>query len=375
MLRKYLFPEVIYGENARERIALSVKNMGFEKPLVVSDSGLEKAGWVDELIYMLNLDGINSYEIFTGVEINPTEENVKNGVELFKNKGCDGLIALGGGSAIDCAKCIGICATNPGKIFDYKGVDRIIEAIPPLICLPTTSGSAADVSQFAIIRNQKKGIKYAIVSKMLLSDLSLVDPAYLSTLDQENTIFSGLDALSHSIEAMLSTGSSQLTDIYAMRSIELIKKNLPLRIKEPTNLKARNQIHFASMLAGFAFSNASLGIMHAISHSLGGYTNLNHGYINASLLIPCIRFNYERSDNFSRLAESLNTKNEIESITNSIDNILKQVDFIKYPISEIKDEKALSQIASDALNDACMLTNPKDATHKDIINIIKQSFY
>ena len=374
MLRKHLVPEVIYGEKARERISQSLRNIGFEKPLIVSDKGLEEAGWLDNITNILESDGINSYEIFTGVDVNPTEDNIKKGTDVFKKKRCDGLIALGGGSSIDCAKCIGILTTNQGEISEYTGVDKIKQAIPPLICLPTTAGSAADVSQFAIVRDKNKGVKYAIISKMLLSDLSLVDPEFLVTLDNENILLTAIDAMSHSIEAILSTGSSQLTDLYAMRSIAIIKKELPIYLKDPKYSNARIQLHLASMLAGFAFSNASLGIIHAISHSLGGHSNLNHGFLNASLLIPCLKFNYEDSLNFSKLAESLGADNDKESIINSIEKLLEKTGFKKKSLAHFNIEKDLSKIALIALEDPCILTNPRKPTKNDIKSIIRESF-
>ena len=375
MLRKYVYPEVVYGEDARSMIGQYVQNIGLRKPLVVTDEGLVEAGWLKDLIERLHDDGI-SYEVFKDVVINPTGENVTDGVRLYRDAGCDGIIALGGGSPIDCAKGIGILAKNQGSIFAYNGVDKISHPGPPLISLPTTAGSAADVSQFAIIRDTQEKVKFAIISKMLVSDVSLVDSKYLLTLDEENTIHTGIDALSHAIEALLSTGSSELTDMHAAKAIELVRDNLHLCLQHPGNLVYRDNLHFASMLAGFAFSNASLGVIHAISHGMGGYTNLSHGFVNAALLMSAVRFNYEMNDSFIRLSRSLGAKDASrDGIIDALENLLVGVGFRRQSMQGLDiDEDALERIASASLHDPCILTNPTHVTKEDIQKIIRESF-
>lgn len=373
MLRKFVYPEVVYGKNARSMLCQYLKNIGIQTPLIVTDKGLIEAGWLKDLTGMLDNCGID-YTVFSDVEINPTEENVNDGVKLFKSQGCDGIVALGGGSPIDCAKAIGIIATNHGSVFDYMGIDRIKHPSPPLISMPTTAGSAADVSQFAIIRNTGKKTKYAIISKMLVSDVSLVDINYLQTLDDNQTVYTGLDTLSHAIESLLSTGSSRLTDMHAKEAIGLVASNLKDCV-QCNNLDYRENVMYATMLAGFAFSNTSLGIIHAISHSIGGLTNEIHGMLNTCLLKPAIRFNYEKNNRFEKLAKALKVDNNIDSIIGAIDKILQSVNFREVSLNDLGIAgKDLDKIAEEALEDPCMVTNPKKASVEDIKRIIRESF-
>lgn len=374
MLRKFVYPEVVYGKGARSMLCQYLKNIGIQKPLIVTDKGLIEAGWLKDLTGILDKSG-DGYVVFSDVVINPTEKNVNDGVKVFKSKGCDGIVALGGGSPIDCGKAIGILATNPGSIFDYMGIDKIENPSPPIISMPTTAGSAADVSQFSIIRNTVKKTKYAIISKMIVSDVSLVDINYLSTLDDYQTIYTGLDTLSHAIESLLSTGSSRLTDLHSKEAIKLVTGNLKGCLNCNNNLEYREKVMYATMLAGFAFSNTSLGIIHAISHSLGGFTNHIHGFLNSCMLKPAIKLNYGKNERFEKLSEALGVNNDVDSIINSIDNILKSVNFRQVTLKDLGiNENELDKIAKDALEDPCMVTNPKKVSAEDIKNIIRESF-
>ncbi|MGM5483040.1 MAG: iron-containing alcohol dehydrogenase [Nanobdellota archaeon] len=374
MLRKYLTPEIVFGQDSRHMASQYIINIGLNKPLIVTDEGIINAGWLGELKGILSSSGI-AYQIFSDVRVNPTEKNVIDGVKTFENSCCDGIVALGGGSVIDCSKAIGIMVSNPGSIFDYKGVDKIEHPSPPLISMPTTAGSAADVSQFAIIRDSEKKVKYAIVSKMLVSDVSLVDPDYLMTLDIENTLFTGLDTLSHGIESLLSTGSSRLTRLHSKEAISVVKKFLPKCISDPQNLDYRENVLYATLVAGFAFSNASLGLLHAISHSLGGYTDEIHGLLNSCLLKEVLRFNYKNGSGFDDLAIALGTSNDIENIISQIDSLFEAVGFNPLSMAQLNlDEGTLERIAADSLNDPCMITNPLEITKQQVIAIIKKSF-
>ena len=253
-LRKFVMPEVVFGKGARKLAGQYAEKFSLKKVLLVTDKGIIENGWVEDVVKSLDELGIE-YILFTELTPNPKDFEVMLGAESFKNNRCDGIIAIGGGSPMDLAKGVGIISTNGGMIVDYKGVDMITKAIPPMIFIPTTAGTSADVSQFGIISDTKKKIKVAIVSKNIIPDVALIDYETTLTMDNYLTACTGIDAFTHAIEAYVSKASSPLTDIHAMEAINIIYNYLPLIIKEPDNLQYREKLMFASMEAGFAFSN------------------------------------------------------------------------------------------------------------------------
>lgn len=267
-LRKCVAPEFVFGVDARKMAGKYAKNLGVRKVLIVTDPGVIRAGWVDDVQKALEAENISSI-LFDDVVPNPRDTNVLAGVKLYREHKCDGIVTIGGGSPMDCAKGIGIVVANMGDVLEYEGVDKILYPLPPLICIPTTAGTAADVSQFAIINDIKRHVKIAIISKSIVPDVSLIDPETTMSMDRELTINTGLDALTHAVEAYVSNANSAITDLYSLEAISLLGKNLPRVVEQPSDMQARASVMMASLLAGLAFSNASLGVIHAIAHSLG----------------------------------------------------------------------------------------------------------
>ncbi|HEY3272344.1 MAG TPA: iron-containing alcohol dehydrogenase, partial [Methanocella sp.] len=291
-LRKFVSPEFVFGEGALRMAGQYARNFGANKVLVVSDPGVCKAGWTGKVIESLEEAGL-PHSLFSGVTPNPRAEEVMQGADVYKNEDCDVIVAVGGGSPMDCAKGIGVVSVNGKNILDYTGVDRIPLPGPPLICVPTTGGTSADISQFAIITDMRKKIKTALVSKTLVPDTSLIDPTTTLTMSPELTANTGIDAISHGIEAYVSNASSPVTDLFALNSVGLIFDNL-IHVKDkPDNMSHRGKVMLGCLEAGLAFSNASLGLAHAMSHSLGGFTDSPHGESEAILLPHVIGFNYE----------------------------------------------------------------------------------
>ena len=304
-LRKFLVPELVFGAGARHLAGRYAKNFGTKKVLLVTDNGVEKTGMVDEVREDLFTAGIG-VEIFSEVMPNPRADNVMMGAECYRDTGCSALVAIGGGSVIDCAKGIGIVSSNGQPITAFEGVDQVSIPPPPLICIPTTSGSSADVSQFAIINDPVRKIKIAIISKTLVPDVALIDPETLLTLSPKLTIYTGLDVLTHAIEAYVSNASSPLTDLHALEAIRLVAGNLTHSVQSPHDLSLRGEMMLASLHAGLAFSNASLGAVHAMAHSLGGYLDLPHGECNALLLDTVIAYNYASApDRYDDIGEAM----------------------------------------------------------------------
>ena len=380
-LRKFVAPEIIFGENARSFLTVALEQYGGKKPLFVTDAGLILNNWPDLLIKDLQKKGIEPI-VFSDVSPNPRENEVMAGWEVFKTSHCDCVIALGGGSVIDCAKGIAIIATNGGHILDYEGIDRINNPVPPMICLPTTAGSAADISQFAIINDTLRRTKIAIISKSIVPDIALVDPLLLTTMSNYLTACTAIDALVHAVEAFVSNASSTLSDIHALEAIRLVSSNIHNCIKEPKNLKYRSKIMMGSLQAGLAFSNASLGTVHAMAHSLGGFSDLPHGECNAILLRHIINFNYPVvPDRFKEIAKAMNldirgmtTKTVNEAIFNYITNLLIDLGIERELGKRGISIQDIPNLAQRGIEDPCLLTNPRKTNQNDIKRLYEEAY-
>jgi alcohol dehydrogenase class IV len=379
-LRKFVAPEFIFGANARLLVSRYVSNLGASKVLLVTDPGIIESGWVNDIEAQLASDDI-PYVIFSEITPNPKAHEVKNGIQLFKEQDCDAIVTIGGGSPMDCAKGIGILASNPGDILDYEGVDEVISPLPPLICIPTTSGSAADVSQFAIITDTARKLKIAIVSKMVVPDVALIDPLTTTTMPPDLTAHTGMDALVHAIEAYVSNASSPITDLNALKAIELTRNNLLCAIENGQNLEARENMLLACTLAGLAFSNASLGAVHAMAHSLGGFLDFPHGEANALLLEHVINFNFDSCpERYTQIATSfgidisnLASDKVKEALVSNISEFRKKAGVTDRLAQLGIKPSDLNELASKAINDACIVTNPKIPTQDDLVSIYEKA--
>ena len=222
-LRKFVIPEIIIGVDARLLIGRYISHFNAKKPMIVTAKDIKDWEWFHETIEQIR-PHVEKLFFFDDITPNPKDTEAMLGAELFLSLDCDLIIAIGGGSAIDCAKCISIVASNGGNILDYEGVDEVLMPGPPLICIPTTAGSSADVSQFAIIKDTSSDIKRAIISKKVVPDLALIDPIPLMSMDPYLTACTAMDALTHAIEAYVSNTHSALTDVHALESIDLINQ-------------------------------------------------------------------------------------------------------------------------------------------------------
>lgn len=380
-LRKFVAPEYIFGVDARLMAGNYCKKLGAKKVFLATDKGIINTSWFNELKLSLDENQVN-YFIFSDISPNPRDFEVMNGANEFKDQQCNIILAIGGGSVIDCAKGIGVISTNNKEINLYEGVDEISIPIPPLICIPTTGGSSADVSQFAIINNTKEKYKMALISKALVPDIALIDPFVLTTMDDYLTACTGMDTLSHAIEAFVSNANSSFTDLYSIEAIKLISSNLENSITNPNDIQSRGKVMLASLYAGLAFSNASLGCVHSLAHSLGGYLDLAHGECNAILLPHVVDYNYNSTiSRYNKVAELMGLN--ISGLSNTeIKNklILHLIDFKQnLDISDTLKHKGvkkdiISTLASKAINDPCNATNPKPPSKKDLEVIYSEAF-
>lgn len=379
-LRKFIAPEYVFGIGARTLAARYATNLHARKVLVVTDPGVLKAGWADDVTETLRTANI-PFEIFSDVSCNPKDHEVMRGAELFADTRCDSIIAVGGGSPIDCAKGIGIVSSNKKNILSFRGVDKIEKPIPPLICIPTTAGASADVSQFAIITDTDRMVKIAIVSKALVPDVSLIDPLTLTSMPSELTAQTGMDALVHAFEAVASNANSASTDLFGFEAIRLITESLAKAIEKPLDPEHRAKTMLGSLYAGLAFSNASLGAVHAMAHSLGGLLDLAHGECNALLLQHVVDFNYTSiPDRYEKIAEAMGLAvsglpdhEKKQRLVQAIGKLVIDLGLgIRLSKLGVRKED-LPALAEKAMKDPCMATNPRIPSHHDLIRLYEQA--
>lgn len=382
-LRKFVAPEFVFGVGSRHLLLQYIRNFGIARPLVVTDHEVRAQAWYVEMISDMKAEGVEFVE-FADITINPKDMECTGGAALYLKTNCDSVIAIGGGSVLDGAKGIGILVSNGDEIASYEGVDKVLRPIPPLICVPTTSGSAADVSQFAIITNTKERYKMAHVSKMLVPDVSLIDPYVTLTMPDKVSVDTALDALVHAIESYVSPLASFITDMHALSAIEHVVINLPLLVTDYDNMAYRTALSRASLEAGLAFSNASLGLVHAIAHSIGGYFNyLSHGELNGAFLKHVIAYNYSASDKYKRV-EEIFAQHYPEYVGQKLPEIVREftqriTSALGEPLEVYDKGKSVTdtdirRIAEVALNDPCVLTNPREPELDEVVEILEKVF-
>ena len=375
-LRKFVIPEIIIGVDARLLIGRYISHFNAKKPMIVTAKDIKDWEWFHETIEQIR-PHVEKLFFFDETTPNPKDTEAMLGAELFLSLDCDLIIAIGGGSAIDCAKCISIVASNGGNILDYEGVDEVLMPGPPLICIPTTAGSSADVSQFAIIKDTSSDIKRAIISKKVVPDLALIDPIPLMSMDPYLTACTAMDALTHAIEAYVSNTHSALTDVHALESIDLINQAIESSITPTRTVEIMFQLMLGSLQAGLAFSNASLGAVHAMSHSMGGLLDLPHGECNSILLEHIIRINFDTvPERYRDIAKQLGLS--VDNVSNFlllemiIDRIASIRSSLNIPAS-IKvaglSEQTVDYLVENALNDPCMVTNPRILAKEEVRSI------
>ncbi len=379
-LRKVVVPEFVFGRGARFLAGRYAANFGGCRALIVTDPGVIAAGWVADVRRSVEEAGL-AVEEFSSVSPNPRSDEVMLGVEIYRSRRCDVIIAVGGGSPIDCAKGIGVVSTNQGHILSFEGIDKVGRPGAPLVCVPTTAGTSADVSQFAIITDRTHRRKLAIISKTVVPDVSLIDPETTTSMDVYLTICTGLDALVHAVEAFVSLAHSPILDLHALEAIRLIHENLPAARDRPHDLERREQIMRAALHAGIAFSNASLGAVHAMAHSLGGYLDLPHGECNALLLDHVMAFNYqaapERYDQigmaFGLDLRGMTSREKKHALCTEIHTFKQKLGVADGLVARGVSQSDLLDLARNALIDACIVTNPRPAVRRDLEVIYEEA--
>lgn len=371
----------VFGEGAVQEIGTLFGSLHASRAMIVTDKFLAQSGMAEKISGILAQSGIQSV-VFDGAEPNPTDKNVEAGVTFFHNNHCDSIVSLGGGSSHDCAKGIGLVASNGGTIHDYEGVDRASQDVVPLMAINTTAGTASEITRFCIITDTSRKVKMAIVDWRVTPKIAVNDPELMKGMPASLTAATGMDAMTHAIEAYVSTDANVLTDSAALMAVKMIYQYLPKAVANGDYMKARDKMAYAQYLAGIAFNNASLGYVHAMAHQLGGFYNLPHGVCNAILLPYVEEFNLIGNLNrFRDLAEAMGEKIDDLSTGDAAARAIQAIRTISRQVGIPSDLKQLGvkpedfgTMAENAMKDVCCLTNPRKATKEQIIEIYRRAY-
>ena len=350
-----------------------------KKVFIVTDKTLSGLGMLIGLYAELDKIGLTSYT-FDDVIPNPTAEIVRKGTELYKQEGCDCFIAVGGGSPIDTAKAIRIMASNEGDICDYSGIGKVQNPGAYFVAINTTAGTAAEVTSNSVITDVENKVKMVIIDTKQIPDVAVNDPNLMLGLPPSVTAATGMDALTHAVEAYVSIGAHTLTDHSALESIRVISQWLPVAVEQGDNIEARDKMACGQFLAGMAFNSAGLGLVHAMAHQPGATHDLPHGVCNAILLPAVCEFNAETNpERFRAVAEAMggdtSRLNDKDAATLAVKLIKELSDRVRIPAGfetlGVKEEDIEGWITK-ALNDPCLGCNPRETTAEDVKAIYRK---
>ena len=381
MAQRFILNETSYfGSGARKELKHEIARRGFRKAFVVADKDLIKFGTVDMVTNELSV----SYEIFSDFKANPTVKNVKDGVEAFNVSGADFIIAVGGGSAIDTAKGIGIVANNPefSDVVSLEGTAATKSKCVPIIALPTTAGTAAEVTINYVIIDEESGRKMVCVDPNDIPILAIIDAELMATMPKGLTAATGMDALTHAIEGYITKGAWEFSDMFEIKAIELISQNLRTATYNGKDMTARENIALAQYVAGMAFSNVGLGCVHSMAHPLGARFDIAHGVANALLLPIVMEYNLPAAKaKYCKIAQAMGVDvsgmSEDEGAQAAVDAVRKlSLDLgIPQTLRDLKiPEQSLEQLSKDAFADVCTGGNPREITEADILELYQKAY-
>ena len=384
-ITSFFIPNVtLVGEGCSKEIPARLKNIGGTKPLIVTDQGIVKAGILKQIAGVLDAAKMK-YAIFDQTVPNPTDKNVDAAFAMYKKEKCDSIVTLGGGSSHDCGKGVGFLAGNGGKIHDYEGVDKSAKPFPPYVAVNTTAGTASEMTRFCIITDTSRKVKMAIVDWRCTPGVAIDDPLLMMGMPPALTAATGMDALTHAVEAYVSTAATPMTDACAEKAMEFINRYLRRAVANGQDKEAREGMCYAQYLAGMAFNNASLGHVHAMAHQLGGFYDLPHGECNAILLPYVSEYNrIATRRRFGRIARILGEITDGLSADEASKKAIAAINTLSQDVGipaglkalgkkygkEVKEED-IPTMTGNAQKDACGLTNPRTMTDAAVAAIYK----
>ncbi len=375
---------IITGSGSSEQVGEELKKLNLKKALIVTDQNQVKLGIINGALASLRKSGV-AYAIYDGVNSEPVVEHVQEGLKAFRENKCDCLLAIGGGSPMDTAKAISVMASNPGSIENYMGLGKVPQKGRPVIAMPTTAGTGSEVTPFTIITDTGRDVKMLIGSPFLMPEIAIVDPQLTVLLPPDVTAATGIDALTHAIEAYVSVKAQAISDIFCLAAIELIAGNLGKAWSDGKDLEVREKTMMGALMAGIAFSNSSVALVHGMARPIGAYFHVRHGASNAALLGTVMEFSLEGNPaRYARIAQAMGVEtkalSEMAAAKQGAETVKKLIKDIRIPsLRELGVDKArLEQLApkmsDDAIASGSPANNPRQATREEIIELYKVAY-
>ena len=383
--RTFRLPQVlITGSGASEQVGEEIQKLKGQKGLIVTDQVLVKLGALDGVKQALQRSGV-PFAVFDDISTEPTADFVSEGLKVYRENRCDFLLAFGGGSAIDTAKAIAVMATNTGSITDYQGLGKIPQKGAPLIAVPTTAGTGSEVTPFTIITDTKRDAKMLIGSPFLTPDVAIVDPLLTLSMPRSLTAATGIDALTHAIEAYVSVKAQPMSDIFCLSAIELIAGNLKQAWTEGSNIEAREKTMLGALQAGIAFGNSSVALVHGMARPIGAYFHVPHGASNAALLGVVMEFSLSGNPaRYARIAqamgEDISGRDDMAAARRggaAVQRLIKDIkvsSLRELGVDREKLEELAPRMAEDALASGSPANNPRPVTKEEIIELYKLAY-
>lgn len=372
-----------FGAGARRVLADEIRGRNYAKAFVVTDKDLIRFGVAGKVTGVLDEAGI-AYELFSDLKQNPTVKNVKAGVEVFLRSEADVIVAIGGGSAMDTAKAIGIIAANPafGDVVSLEGVAPTANRSVPVFALPTTAGTAAEVTINYVITDEENTKKMVCVDPKDIPVVAIIDAELMAAMSKGLTAATGMDALTHAIEGYITKGAWTLTDMFELKAVGLIARWLPVAVEDGADMEAREGMAVAQYIAGMGFSNVGLGLVHGMAHPLGAFYDIPHGVANALLLPYVMQYNMESSlAKFGDIASAMgvdtagmNPRQAAQAAVDAVRALALRVGIPQQLSALGVREEDLPRLAASALADVCTPGNPRDTTVADILELYKKAF-
>jgi alcohol dehydrogenase class IV len=374
MLATFQAPTLLhFGPGATSKIAEVAATLRADRLLVITDAGLVRCGVAARVLDVLGEIGVEGV-VFDDVEPNPSIETVERAHSLYQEAGCAGIVVVGGGSPIDVAKGVGVLVSNPGPLISYFGTGKVSAGLPPLLAVPTTAGTGSEVTMYAVITDQAQRKKLVIGSPLVVPGYAFLDPEVVLTLPADLVAATGLDALTHAIESIISTFASPFSDAMALEAIRLIFAHLPTAVKSP-GIDSLGQMLYASTMAGLAFSYARTGLVHGMAHPLSCYYDVPHGLANALLLPHVLAFNLPTcEDRLARVAVAMGEAEVAQAAVDAVRRLNIQVD-IPTRLSELGvTETFVQQMAQDAFESGnAQIVNPRKPSYPEVIELYQQA--
>jgi alcohol dehydrogenase class IV len=375
---------IITGSGSSKQVGDECQRLNLQKTLIVTDNNQVKLGIIGGVLASLQKSGI-AHAIYDGVNMEPVIEYVQEGLEAFRENQCDCLLAVGGGSPMDTAKAVSVMATSGGSIEDYRGIGKVPGKGIPVIAVPTTAGTGSEVTPFTIITDTARDVKMLIGSPFLMPELAIVDPELTIQLPPDVTAATGIDALTHAVEAYVSVKAQPMSDVFCLAAIELIAGNLKKAWADGNDLEARENTMMGALMGGIAFSNSSVALVHGMARPIGAYFHVRHGASNAALLSTVMEFSLEGNPTrYARIAQAMGAEisglSEMEAARRGAEAVKKLIKDIEIPsLSELGvDKDKLDQLApkmsEDAIASGSPANNPRKAGKEEIIELYKIAY-